>query len=438
VNNLVKARGYIVFIVGLAVAFGLVLWVEQLSGKSLIAREPDIKFSTDIPAVPVPRPLTALEHEWALTAWRYFENNTQGEHGLVNSVANYPATTMWDTASYLLATICARQLDLLSEEDFDKRIAQVLVALETMPLFADELPNKSYSTVTLAMVDYTNQPVPRGIGWSAIDIGRLLVPMNILVWKYPQHASAVGRAIGRWNTARLASHGEFMGANLGPDGSPVLVQEGRLGYEQYAAKTFILMGLDATQAMSYVAHLSYIDVYDVQIPYDDRDPRKFGAHNYVVSEPYVLDGLEFGWDNISREFAWRVFSAQQQRFLRTGVLTAVTEDHLDQAPYFVYNTVFSDGKEWNTLTDAGVDAAAFRALSVKASFGWHALYRSIYTQKLIDRVEPLRDPQRGWYSGLYEVGEKPNRALNANTNAVVLESLSYIQNGKLIRYGRSM
>jgi hypothetical protein len=148
----------------------------------------------------------------------------------------------------------------------------------------------------------------------------------------------------------------------------------------------------------------------------------------------VLDGLEFGWDSASRELAWRVFAAQQRRYERTGVLTAVTEDHIDQKPYFVYNTVFSDGKVWNTTTESGEDASAFRALSVKAAFGWYALFGTDYTRKLVEAVAPLHDAERGWYGGRYEASGKTNMSVNANTNAVVLQSLAFIERGRFVRY----
>jgi hypothetical protein len=194
------------------------------------------------------------------------------------------------------------------------------------------------------------------------------------------------------------------------------------------------MGLDVTASSNYTRQMAHVDVYGIKVAHDRRIPRLFGAQNYVISEPYVLDGLEFGWDSASRELAWRVFSAQQRRFERTGVLTAVTEDHIDQKPYFVYNTVFSDGKVWNTTTESGDDASAFRSLSVKAAFGWHALFGNDYTTKLVEAVAPLHDPQRGWYGGRYEASGKTNLSVNANTNAVVLQSLAFIERGPFVRY----
>lgn len=455
-SNIVKARSSIVFIIALFVAFSSVWLIERkvaaikinaqavalitqrnatlnASQKMESLRPVKLEMSADIPVMQAPRVLTTQEVQWARIAWQYFKNNTDEKTGMVNSVDKYHATTMWDTASYLLALISARNLKIITSKDFDSRLNKILYSLGRIELFDNSLPNKSYSTATLAMVDYKNNVTKTGIGWSAIDLGRLLIPLNVIAWNYPQHTHAVHKVIARWNMTRLTNNGQLFGAKI-EEGKLQLVQEGRLGYEQYTAKNFSLIGLDVSQAFDYYRYLQQTEIYGIFVPYDQRDAKSLGAHNYVLSEPYVLDGLEFGWDHVSREFAWRIYRVQEERFRRTGVLTAVSEDHVDQSPYFVYNTIFTNGKSWNTLTEKGEDASVLRSLSVKAAFGWHALYRSEYTSQLVQEVSNLYHPSSGWYSGIYEDGKIPNKSINANTNAVILESLGYIAHGKLLSY----
>jgi hypothetical protein len=439
-EGLILSRGHLVFLAGLAAAFGIAIGLERgkvqvptfASSPHAILAPGSVLMLQALPPIPPPGPLTAEDLARARRAWAYFEVNWRQETGLVDSVDRYPATTMWDTASYLMALLAARRLDVIPQATFDARTAAALSALARLPLFAGKLPNKSYNTQSLAMVDYGNHPTPRGIGWSAIDIGRLLVPMNLLVWQQPQHTPAVRAVVSRWQLADLVHEGRLFGEVLKPDGQVLLQQEGRLGYEEYAAKSFTLLGQDVSEALDYRQFVKWKKIDGVFIATDSRTPQLFGAHNYVVSEPYVLDGLEFGWDRASRDLAARVYAVQEARFHRTGVLTAVSEDNIDRAPYFVYNTVFSDGKAWNTLTDAGVDAAVDRSLSVKAAFGWDALYRTAYTARLVAAVEGLFDPARGYYSGRYENDGQPNRAITCNTNAIVLESLAYRHFGPLV------
>lgn len=431
-DGLIAARSHIVFLVGVVVAFGIMYQLESWDLQRQIERKIreglTIELSGDTPSVS-PRPLTDEEVVWAKIAWKYFENNFQEKTGLVNSVDNYPATTMWDTASYLMALISARRLELIPADTFNARLSLLLETLLTIPLYDDQLPNKSYNTITATMTDYRNQPTVRGLGWSAIDIGRLLAPLHIIVWNYPEHAYKVRKVIRRWDLGAMINHGVLYGAAL-RDGKTVYLQEGRLGYEEYAAKALYLIGMDVYRALRYVDFLEFADIYGVRVPYDLRDPKVYGAQNYVLSEPYILDGIEFGWDEASREFAFRVYRAQEERYRNDGILTAVSEDHIDQAPYFIYNTVYSDGKAWNCISSEGEDASDFRCLSTKAAFGWHVLYNTAYTEKLMAAVIPLHDPERGWFSGFYEILNKPNKSITCNTNAIILECLAFTKLGR--------
>ncbi|MDD5392378.1 MAG: DUF3131 domain-containing protein [Thiothrix sp.] len=434
-QGLVRARSHLIFLTGLVTAFGMVGWLEGISMGNAATPETLIEASADAKIAPS-RPLTAQEMAWAKTAWRYFQNNTIPATGLVNSVDNYNASTLWDTASYLMAVIAAQRLGIIEQDEFDARIFKALDTLAAIPLFEGKLPNKSYNTVSLQMVDYTNQPTEKGIGWSAIDIGRLLVPLNVLTWNYPQHTASVKRVMEHWNTKPMLVNGVLQGAAVTDKGETKYLQEGRLGYEEYAAKSFNLMGLDVSNSLRYTDFLKFVNISGVKVATDSRSAQQYGAHNYVVSEPYILDGVEFGWDHISQELAWRVYKAQEKRFEETGVLTAVSEDNLDQPPYFVYNTVFTDGKVWNAITEKGADASQFKTLSTKAAFGWHMLYETDYTKQLLATAATLANPERGWYSGLYEVSGKPNKAITANTNGIILEALAYKQTGKLMRLGK--
>ncbi|MBU0654780.1 MAG: DUF3131 domain-containing protein [Gammaproteobacteria bacterium] len=434
-QGLVRARSHIIFLAGLVTAFGLVGWLEGISMGNTNTPEAIIEASPDLKIAPT-RPLTTQELEWAHTAWKYFQNNTIPATGLVNSVDNYNASTLWDTSSYLMAVISAQRLGIIDQTEFDARIFKVLDTLAKLPLFEGKLPNKSYNTISLQMVDYTNQPSEKGIGWSAIDIGRVLVPFNVLAWNYPQHTAAVKRVLASWNTSPMLVEGVLHGAAVNDAGATQYLQEGRLGYEEYAAKSFNLMGLDVSNSLRYTDFLKFVDIDGVSVGTDSRDPQQYDAHNYVVSEPYILDGIEFGWDHISQELAWRVYKAQEKRFADTGILTAVSEDNIDQPPHFVYNTVFTDGKVWNAITETGEDASQFKTLSTKAAFGWHALYETDYTRKLVEKAATLADPARGWYSGLYEVSGEPNKAITANTNGIMLETLAYKQSGKLMKLGK--
>ena len=435
-NNLIKARSHIVFILALLTAFGIVITMERADFENRVATRVNIKNDTVI-EVPPARQLTEQELEWAKIAWKYFQNNTIESTGMVNSAHKYNASTLWDTSSYMMGLIAAQRIEIISESEFRQRMKQLLGSLAKLPLYEGKLPNKSYNTINLKMVDYKNRTTPQGIGWSAIDIGRAMVPMNILVWNYPEYTQEVQEVIKRWDLNAMIKDGNLYGA-LRENDKTLYLQEGRLGYEEYAAKSMQLMGYDVAEALDYQSYLKFVEIYDINVATDSRRPEEFTAHNYVVSEPYILDGLEYGWDQISQQFSNRVYAVQEARYKDTGILTAVSEDNIDKAPYFVYNTVFTGGKAWNTITESGEDASDFKSMSTKAAFGWHALYETEYTKKLIEVASTLYDEEKGWYSGLYEKTGEPNKALTANTNGIILESLAYKAMGPLLKPGQKL
>ena len=401
-----------------------------------------------LPAADYPRrggPLSEREMAMARTAWKYFENNTQPT-GLVNAVDNYPSTTMWDSASYLGALVAAHDLGIIEAQAAHERLGNLLVAFNSMTFFRNELPNKVYNTKTVEQVDYSNKPGE--IGFSALDLGRLLVLLKIVKERYPRHADAIDRFVLRWNFDNVVDRsGMMFGAMLGKDKKVQYVQEGRLGYEEYAAKGFQLWGL-STDLASRPEPYATVPLYCVEVPYDSRDPRKYSQHNYVVSESYVLDGIEFNWDLASdrstndrvhsqpwmEDFAHRVYQAQENRFKETAILTARSEHQLSEAPYFVYDTVFTDGYAWNTITEAGKHVPQYAAVSLKAALGMWVLWKSDYTDRLFLAIEKNFEPDKGFYEGILESGKGPIKAFTANNNGIMLEALLFKAKGKLLKW----
>lgn len=389
--------------------------------------------------------LTQEEMRLARIAWSYFERNYQQATGMVNAVDNYPSTTMWDTASYLGGLVAAHELGLICRNEFDERISTLLNTLNTLDLFRGELPNKVYNTQNGQKVDYGNKPGE--IGFSALDLGRLLIWLDIIKGRYPEYAEGVDNVVLRWNFCNVLDKcGTLYGALVREDKSTLYVQEGRLGYEEYAAKGFQLWGFSTRRASLYEPY-DFVPIYGVLVPYDTRDPRELTAHNYVVSESYVLDGIEFNWDNpvddnrddmvhtepLQAEYAGRIYEVQKRRYERTGVLTARTEHQLDGPPYFVYDTIYTDGFAWNTITEAGEYSPEFAAIASKGAFGLWVLWETEYTDLLYDAVAGLYDPKLGFKEGRYEGSNTPIDIYTANNNGIILASLLYKVEGKLTR-----
>lgn len=433
-------------------AAGPTAWTQAPAAASPAAppvtlAQPDCK-PGELPAARYERrlgPLTEREMAMARTAWKYFENNTQPS-GLANAVDGYPSTTMWDTASYIGAVVAARELGIITPQAGDQRLAKLVETLGGLAFFRNELPNKVYHTKTLERVDYANRPGE--IGFSALDLGRLLVWLKIVKERYPQHADGIDRFMMRWKFDHVVDGtGMMFGAILDKDGRTQYVQEGRLGYEEYAAKGFELWGLDVALAAKAEPYAT-LPIYCVDVPYDARDPRKYSQHNYVVSESYVLDGIEFNWDSTldrdgddrrhshpwMTDFANRVYQAQENRFKATGILTARSEHQLEQEPYFVYDTVFTDGFAWNTITEPGKYVPEYAAVSLKAALGMWALWKSEYTDRLFDAIAREANPGKGYHEGILENGKGPIRAFTANNNGIMLATLLFKAQGKILKW----
>lgn len=389
--------------------------------------------------------LTDREMRAAKVAWHYFEKYTQETTGLANSVGNYPSTTLWDTASYVAGVVSAYELCIIEKPEFDRRITQLLTTVKGLDLFRRELPNKVYHTKTGAKVDYTNKPGE--IGFSALDIGRFLVWMRIIKNRYPYLGNTVDSVLLKWDFRNVIdSEGLLVGAYVDKEtGETVYAQEGRLGYEEYAAKGFALWGFRPLLAHRAEPFLT-ASIFGVQVPYDGRDPRIFHSQNYVVTESYLQDGLELGFDmphddsspdwlhsdGWRAEFADRIYQVQENRWRNTGFMTARSEHNVKGPPYFTYDTIFSDGYPWNTVTPRGDYVPDHAAVSSKAALGMWAIWKTDYTDVLYEAIIELYDPENGMYEGLYERGQGRVAIFTANNNGIILTSFLHKVQGKIL------
>ncbi len=380
-----------------------------------------------------PGELCEKDMEFAKIAWKYFENNYSPKTGLYNAADNYPSTTMWDTGSALAATITAHDLGLIDDYTFDDHINAMFKTLTNMELFDKTAPNKVYNTDKGEMVDYRNKPTPEGIGVSALDLARMISWLNTLGCMHPKYAFPAKRVIDRWDLKRLIKDEQMYGLLLDPVSKNIQeVQEGRLGYEQYAGKIFRDLGYSQKIAATYENEFKeVISLYGVPVAYDRRDPRDLGAYNYVVTESYVLDAMENGIDDENRPLLENIYKVQKRRWEETGIVTAVSEDNIDQKPYFLYNTIFTAGLPWNTTTDKGVRYDNLKTISTKAALSLAVLFpEDEYSKELAYMVGTGYNPERGWYSGIYENGGGYNKAITANTNGIIMSLLLYKRYGE--------
>jgi len=157
------------------------------------------------------------------------------------------------------------------------------------------------------MVDYGNNPVEGGIGVSVLDLARLISWMNTLQCMHPKYHNPANAALSRWDYTDIIHNEEMYGMARDPlSGEVLILQEGRLGYEQYAGKIFDRVGFPVETAKDYEnKHRADTNILGIDIAYDSRDPRIYHANNYVVTESYAMDNMELGVDKINRKFIRR-------------------------------------------------------------------------------------------------------------------------------------
>ena len=399
-----------------------------LAGCGVIARSHDGAPT----ASAVSRPASDA-HQWARTAWRYVENNTDYDTGLVGGMDRVPVFTAANLADALAAIACAHDLGVIDAREFDLRLSRVLGFLGTLDLSGGQLPNKAYHAASGKMVGFDGREAD--IGWSAIDIGRLLLWLRIVAGRHARFAEYADQAVLRWSFCDAIDDCGTLHGTARSGAGVQRYQEGRLGYEQLAAAGFAAWGFDTRDASSW-SNSVVANVEGVPVRHDARDPRTTGASDAVLTMPYALMGIELGWQlpgggAEARTQAEAVFNAQQARWRREGVLTARSDYQSREAPYVVLDAVFADGYPWNTVAADGKEYPRLALVSTRAVFAMAALWPGDYAQRLRDDVRWLYDPDRGWFEGRYEAGGGPMANITLATNAAILEALQFQAKGPL-------
>jgi len=376
-----------------------------------------------------PRALLPEDREYFLnaarTAWRYGDQYSRPTTGMIAAVPRYDYATVWDLGSSVAMLFCARELGFIEEAGYKARMRLALQTLQRLALFHGAAFNKAYRVSTGGMVDDRQRASRTGFGWSATDLGRLLLWLRIVANRDPELAADASSAVHRLDFTRLVKDGYLWGEDLGPGGVVRSYIEGQLGYEQYAAQGFALWDARADKALRLAEHAIPIQVMGQTVAADSR------RRDRLTSEPFVLMGLEFGWAPDVEQLARAVLEAQAERARQTGVLTIVSEDAIDRPPhYFYYYCVFANGRQFSIdVQDPTATVDSPRWVSSKAAIGWHALQPSAYTKRAIEGVEPARTP-RGWASGVYERTARSTNTLNVNTEAVIMTAALYALRGK--------
>jgi hypothetical protein len=388
-------------------------------GGAIAAAAPARAVARSVPPAP---PLSASEEAFlrqvARDAWSYLDANYNEATGLVSATPSWAYSTTWDVGAQILGFLAARNLELLDEAEYDRRTARLLETLARKPLVRGATFNRTYSATTAQPGDGTRGAT----GWSATDLGRLLVALRVLWEHEPRYREQIEAIVGRTDMDQVVKDGYVHGQMPGSRGQPWTFQEGRIGYEQYVAAGFDLWGIPVANALDLQRHARPREVLGVELPGDGRGVDR------LLSEPFILMGIELGWTPEVQAVAVNLLRAQEARYRQTGQVTIASEDAVGVPPHhFYYYCVLCDDKEFVVdIHTPGRTANEPRWVSTKAAFGWHALLPGEYTRTAVEHVQPARDERHGWASGVFEGSQRSTETYNINTSAVLLE-IAYFQ-----------
>lgn len=363
----------------------------------------------------------------AARAWSWIDRNYVPATGLVRATDHYDHVTTWDMGSALLALHAARGLGLLADEEFERRMRRALSTLQTLPLYDGAAFNRLYSARTGQMIGRGDVVTTTGYGWSATDLGRLLAALKIVAVNHPELAGEADAVVRRLDVDRIIRNGYLRGEDVQGRRRISRYNEGRIGYEQYAAQGFALWGFRAERALDVSTNARPVEVEGVPLLGDRR------GDDRLTSEPFFLAAMEMDlWGEAMNELAAGVLRAQEARWRRTGQVTMASEDALPLEPYFFYYyNVYHDGEPFTIDAQApmrGVRVTPW--VSTKAAFAWHAVMPSEHTRAAVRAVAAGQQGERDWGAGIFEGTGRPTGGANVNTAAIILEAALYRRLGR--------
>lgn len=337
-DALLPARSYLTILLGFLIGFAIVVWVEKQM-PTRVESSGGIALSKDFPPLPTTRALTYDEAIWARVAWQYYVNNTQ-PNGLANASDGEPWLSLWSVGSYLFATAAAEQLNIISADEFDERVSTAVFTLGQLPLNDKGLPAAYYHADTLKILGKPDA--------SAIGLSRLLTALQTLLWRYPQHAAAIRDLLSVWRTAALIENNTQSQAAVPLHHWTLADDEQRdtFGYRLYASHTLRLIDSAAGLAVTNPPEgQKMIDLDGVMVP-DEGLRTPWGKQTSLISLPYLLTGLELGFDAQSAEIAWRIMQIQQRRHGLRAPKPPVSTDYAEPAPGEVMEAIQASGIEY--------------------------------------------------------------------------------------------
>lgn len=360
------------------------------------------------------QPLTREDLLLAKKAQYYIERNWNKNTGLIDSVQGYHHATLWDIASGIGAILALEKLKLISSFKASSQLTKTLKTMFKLPLYNNELPNREYNTQSGLPSGSFSNTTSNGNGWSALDIGRLLIWLEITKQYKPELTPLITLIISKWKLNR-AVHNQTLYGELKQKRSISYRQEGRLGYLQYAAQGYQLLGFDVETAFKRDNTIAIIQE-GASLYIDKRNLAFF------TSDSYVLQAIELGSPTVWWNQLESIYQLHKTHNSDTNILQIFAEDAMNKAPWFSYNNINIYGKSWLSTNTRGKKINNPQIFSNKVAFAFSVLFDDVFSQQLATQVISNSLSQRSIPTGIYQ-DNSTNTAYNINTNSLILISL---------------
>lgn len=367
--------------------------------------------------------LSRTDRLLAKKAKYYIDRNWNKKTGLIDSVQGYHHTTLWDVGSGIGAVLALNYLNEISDLEADNKLGKTLSTLIKMPLYHNLLPNREYNTTTGKPSGRGSETSSNGNGWSALDIGRLLIWLNITEQYKPHFKPQIDKIRDKWAIEK-AIYKQNLYGELKTTKRRIYRQEGRLGYLQYAAKGYEFEGHDVRDILSKTMTRK-VTVNKIPLVIDTRNVPFF------TSDSYLLYAIEIGesthwWNQIDNLYQLHKIKNKNEENNKIWVFA---EDAMNRKPWFAYNNIYYQTSAWRSTTSQGKVIENPQVFSNKAAFAFSVIYDDEFSQKLSDEVLKRSLSQRSIPTGVY-FNDKVNTAFNINTNSLILVSLWYKSRNK--------
>jgi hypothetical protein len=260
-----------------------------------------------------------------------------------------------------------------------------------------------------------------GSGWSAEDLGRLLLWLRVLGGTAPDLAPATEAVFARLHLSRMVAGGQLYSA-LNQDGREQVIDDLRLGRQQVTAAALSLWGVVLPAMFGYQDAIMR-RVGTLSAPGDRRDG------STISPEVFARGIVELGGIDGCFEAAARgMLDAQHGLAARRKQAVMVADELLDRSPWFVHGALAVGPDEWHVAGFDQLPQPALANFSLKAAYLWAAIDSAEATLAARGVADRLERSERGLYGGRYVDG-RTNLALTLDTNASVLLAAYYVQRG---------